>query len=54
MVTDERVRTILSDLTVQERQLLTAVLKAEREKLYMKLPRGINEDIWKAVTEVIK
>jgi hypothetical protein len=45
---------ILRELSPEEREILWRVIKAERDKLYMKNPRGINEDIWKAITEIIK
>ena len=45
---------ILRELSPEEREILWRVIKAERDKLHMKNPRGINEDIWKAITEIIK
>jgi hypothetical protein len=45
---------ILKRLSPEEQALLWKVIKAERDKLHMKNPRGINEEIWKAVTEIIK
>ena len=50
----KQIEAILRDLTPEEREILWRVIKAERHKLYMKNPRGINEDIWKAITEIIK
>ena len=45
---------ILRELSPEEREILWRVIKAERDKLHMKNPRGINEDIWKAITDIIK
>ena len=50
----KQIEAILRDLTPEEREILWRVIKAERDKLHMKNPRGINEDIWKAITEIIK
>ena len=49
-----KVRAILASLSEDEQKLLSAVVAAEREKLYMQRPRGINDDLWRAVTENIK
>ena len=45
---------IIQQLSAEEQSLLKKVVQAERNKLYMKTPRGINEDIIKAIIEVIK
>lgn len=45
---------ILKALSSEERELLARVIVAEREKLHMKNPRNIKEDIFKAVQESIK
>lgn len=50
----EKFDLIIQKLTEEEKSLLTKIIRAEREKLYMSKPRGINDDIYKAVTEVIK
>ena len=50
----KQIEAILRDLTPEEREILWRVIKAERDKLHMKNPRGINEDIWKAITEIVK
>ncbi len=49
-----RVREILENLSEDEQKLLSAVIAAERDKLYMQKPRGINDDLWRAVTEAIR
>ncbi|MDF0552599.1 hypothetical protein [Kamptonema sp. UHCC 0994] len=36
------------------RQIIERVLQAEKNKLYMKPPRNINEDILKIIKEVIQ
>ncbi len=50
----EQTHRILQELSPEERELLWRVIKAERDKLHMGTPRGINDDIWKAVRETIK
>ncbi|MEG4089168.1 hypothetical protein [Microcoleus sp. Pol12B4] len=50
----KQTESILRELSAEEREILWRVIKAERDKLHMKNPRGINEDIWKAITEIIK
>lgn len=49
-----KIRSILENLTKEEQQFLSRVVSAEREKLYMQRPRGINEELWRALTETIK
>ncbi len=49
-----RIHEILMNLTELEQKLLSAVITAERDKLYMQKPRGINDDLWKALTEIIR
>lgn len=49
-----KIRAILENLAETEQKLLSAVITAERDKLYMQKPRGINEDLWRALTEIIK
>jgi hypothetical protein len=50
----EEFNSIIQKLTQEEKNLLQKIIKVERDKLYMSKPRGINDDIYKAVTEVIK
>jgi hypothetical protein len=50
----KQIQEILKGLTPDERDLLWRVVKAERDKLHMKNPRGINDDIRRAVTEIVK
>jgi hypothetical protein len=50
----KQIEEILKGLSPDERELLWRVVKAERDKLHMKNPRGINEDIKRAVTEIVK
>lgn len=45
---------ILKALSSEERELLARVIVAEREKLHMKKPRDIKDDIFNAVQETIK
>lgn len=49
----KEVENILKALTREEREILNRVIAAERNKLHMKNPKGINEDIWKAIMEII-
>lgn len=35
------------------RELIERVLQAERDKLYMRIPRNINDDILKAIKDVV-
>jgi hypothetical protein len=50
----KQIESILRKLSAEEQEILWKVIKAERDKLHMKNPRGINEDIGKAITEIIK
>lgn len=50
----KQIEAILRKLSAEEQEILWKVIKAERDKLHMKNPRGINEDIGKAITETIK
>jgi FixJ family two-component response regulator len=50
----EQIRATLEELSREEQLLLSRVVAKEREKLHMGKPRGIQEDIWQAVKEVIK
>jgi uncharacterized protein (UPF0335 family) len=36
------------------REIIERVLRAEKEKLYMKIPRNINDDILKIIKEAIQ
>jgi len=49
-----KIHAILTNLSEDEQKLLTAVITAEGNKLYMKNPRYINDDLWKALTEIIR
>lgn len=50
----EKTRTVIEELSTEEQRLLSGVIKAEREKLHLRLPRNINEDLWKVLLEVMK
>lgn len=50
----KQVTEILKHLSKDEQELLWRVVQAERDKLHMKNPRGINDDIRKAVTDIVK
>jgi hypothetical protein len=49
-----KIHAILVGLTESEKKLLNSVIAAERDKLYMQKPRGINDEVWKALTEIIR
>lgn len=49
-----KIRLLLENLTKEEQQFLSGVVVAEREKLHMQKPRGINEELWRVLTETIK
>ncbi len=50
----QKLHSILKELEEVERELLSKVIKAEQQKLHMKLPRNINDDLWKALAETIR
>lgn len=50
----EKVRAIIQALSRDEQLLFRNVLLAEREKLHMSKPLGINDDLERVVREVIK
>ena len=49
----ERVRQVLLELSAEEQKLLKKVINAERSKIHMKNPYGINQLIIEAVKETI-
>lgn len=44
----------LADATPEVKEIIERVLQAERDKLYMKIPRNINDDILKIIKEVVQ
>ncbi len=50
----QKLHSILKELEEEERELLSKVIKAEQQKLHMKQPRNINDDLWKALVETIR
>ena len=50
----QKLHGILKELEEEERELLSKVIKAEQQKLHMKQPRNINDDLWKALVETIR
>jgi hypothetical protein len=48
------IRPILEDLSTPERRLLSEVLRVERENRDAQQPQKINDDIWRALTEIIQ
>ncbi|ACL06470.1 hypothetical protein Dalk_4793 [Desulfatibacillum aliphaticivorans] len=49
-----QVLSVLKNLEKKDLELLSKVLLIEREKLHLEKPRGIKEELLKAVKEVIK
>lgn len=57
MSTEVDIHTVQEPITTappQVKEIIDRVLKLEREKLYQKFPRNINEDILKIIKAVIK
>lgn len=44
----------ITDASLEVREIIERVLQAERDKLYMKHPRNINDDVLKIIKEVVK
>ncbi|WP_413165554.1 hypothetical protein ACL6C3_03995 [Capilliphycus salinus ALCB114379] len=44
----------LADASPEVKEIIERVLQAERDKLYMKNPRNINDDILKIIKEVVQ
>ncbi len=44
----------ITSATEPVRNIIERVLQAEKDKLYMKIPRNINDDILKIIKEEIK
>jgi hypothetical protein len=49
-----KIHAILTNLSEEEQKLFSAVLAVERNELYMQKPRDINDDLWQALTEIIR
>lgn len=49
-----KARELLSELSKEERFLLQQVIQAEKEKIHMKTPHGIYDDLIKVVEQVIQ
>ena len=52
--TQAKIRDVLLSLSHDERKLLSGVINAEREHLRVQTLQGINDDLWKVITETIK
>jgi len=50
----QKLRSILEELDEDERELFSKVLQAEQQKIHMSIPRNINDDLWKVLTETIR
>jgi hypothetical protein len=44
----------ITSASSEVRQIIERVLQAEKDKLYMKFPRNINEDILKIIKEAVQ
>ncbi len=44
----------LANASPEAREIIERVLQAERDKLYMKNPRNINDDILKIIKDVVQ
>ncbi|MDJ0724098.1 MAG: hypothetical protein QNJ38_03200 [Prochloraceae cyanobacterium] len=44
----------ITDAPAEVRQIIERVLKLEKDKLYQKSPRNINEDILQIIKEVVQ
>ncbi len=44
----------IASASPEVRQIIERVLQAERDKLYMKIPRNINDDILKIIKEEVQ
>lgn len=57
-MTDElsmnKVQEPITSATPEVQQIIERVLQAEKDKLYMKIPRNINDDILKIVKEEVR
>ena len=49
-----KIQDILSRYSVDAKKILLKVLEAEKEKLYLGRPHGINDDLLKIFKETIK
>jgi hypothetical protein len=52
--TREQVQEIARAASPEARQVITEVLRVERDKLHLKLPRGIVQDITDIVKKIVK
>jgi hypothetical protein len=50
----DRVQEPITKASPEVRQILEKVLQLEKDKLYLKAPRNINDDILKIVKEIIQ
>ena len=44
----------ITNAPLEVRQIIEQVLQAEKDKLYMKIPRNINDDILRIVKEAVQ
>jgi hypothetical protein len=51
---EEEVRSILAELSEEERELLSRVLDVERDKLHMKVPHGVNDELSEVIEQTIE
>lgn len=52
--TEEEIRAAIASASPEAREVVKEVLQIEREKLHMKLPRGVIEEITDAVEAIVQ
>lgn len=52
--TAEQVQRLIREAPPEVQEVVAEVLRLEREKLHLKLPRGINDDIADVVRKIVK
>lgn len=50
----KKIRAILENLSRDEQKLLSAVIAVEQDNLVTQKPSGVNDDLWRALTETIR
>jgi hypothetical protein len=53
-IDSDKIEDPINSASAEVKQIIERVLQAERDKLYMKNPRNINDDILKIIKEVIQ
>ena len=53
-LSSEEIQDPITSATPEVKEIIERVLQAERDKLYMKNPRNINDDILKIIKDVVQ